>query len=188
MAAGVMSNDEITALLGQWQAGDASAFADVLPHVHGELRQLAAYYLSSERAGHTLQSTALVNEAYLRLINVDLPLNSRNHFLAIAARVMRQILVDHARSKQRQKRGDGVEALSLDESVMLADQPDPRILEVDEALYKLAAFDARMAKAVELVFFGGLTTQQAADVLEISRMTLSKDLKLAKAWLNNELR
>lgn len=183
-----MSKQEITVLLRQWQAGDAAAFDDLLPHLHSELRQLASRYLLSERAGHTLQSTALVNEAYLRLVDVELPLENRHHFMAIAARVMRQVLVDHARSKQRQKRGDGVQPLSLDESIMLGEQPDPRILEVDEALYKLTEFDARMAKAVELVFFGGLTTQQAADVLEISRMTLSKDLKLAKAWLHNELK
>ena len=135
----------------------------------------------------TLQSTALVHEAYLRLAGAELNVADRGHFLALAAQTMRRILVDHARGKARQKRSPGQRPITLDESVMLSEQADPRLIELDEALNNLASFDARMAKAVELVFFGGLTTQQAADALGISRVTLSKDLNLAKAWLHQQM-
>ncbi len=128
-----------------------------------------------------------MNEAYLRLVDVDLPLESRNHFLAIAAKIMRRVLVDHARGKRRKKRGDGVTPVSFDESIALSEESDPRVIDLDEALNKLERFDARLAGTVELVYFGGLTTQQAADVLGISRVTLNKDMNLAKAWLYNEI-
>ncbi|HNP64660.1 MAG TPA: ECF-type sigma factor [Woeseiaceae bacterium] len=182
-----MSNQEITRLLGRWQDGDEEALKNVLPYLHAELKRLAAYYMSGEQSGHTLQSTALVNEAYVRLIDVNLELESRGHFLAIAARVMRQILVDHARSKRRKKRDPGMKPLSLDESIMLSEEGDPRLVDLDDALNKLETFDARLARTVELVYFGGLTTQQAADALGISRVTLNKDMNLAKAWLYQQL-
>jgi RNA polymerase sigma factor (TIGR02999 family) len=183
-----MSKEAITRLLERWQAGDEEALNAVLPFLHAELKRLAGYYMNSEHAGHTLQSTALVNEAYVRLVGADVELQNRGHFLALAAKTMRRILVDHARGKRRQKRGSGRKPLSLDESAMLIEDGDPRLVDLDDALNKLAEFDARLARTVELVYFGGLTTQQAADALGISRVTLHKDMTLAKAWLHNELK
>lgn len=182
-----MSKEAITQLLGRWQQGDEDALSAVTPYVYAELKRLAAHYMSGEQVGHTLQSTALVNEAYLRLVDVNLSLDSRNHFLAIAAKIMRRILVDHARGKQRKKRGEGVTPLSFDESLALCEDADPRIVDLDEALNSLERFDATLAKTVELVYFGGLTTQQAADVLGISRVTLNKHMNLAKAWLAQQM-
>lgn len=182
-----MSKEAITELLGRWQDGDEGALAELLPYLHTELKRLAGRYMQDEAGSHTLQSTALVNEAYLRLVDADVEVASRQHFLAIAARVMRRILVDHARSKHRQKRGGGVKPLALEESIVLAPEGDPRLVDLDEALIKLERFDARLARTVELVYFGGLTTQQAADALGISRVTLNKDLNLARAWLHNEI-
>ncbi len=182
-----MTDQKLTQLLERWQGGDESALEALLPQLHDELKRLANHFMQSEAGGHTLQSTALVNEAYLKLVDVDLKFENRSHFLALAARIMRRILVDHARSRNRQKRGDGKRPLSLDDSALLVEGGDPRLLDLDEALNKLADFDARLAKTVELVYFGGLTTQAAADVLGISRVTLSKDMQLAKAWLYNEI-
>ena len=182
-----MSKEHITQLLSRWQGGDADALEEAVPYLHAELRRLAAYFMTKERAGHTLQSTALVNEAYMRLVGIDLKIEDRAHFLALAAKIMRRILVDHARGKHRQKRGAGVKPISLDESAILSESGDPRLIDLDEALNKLEAFDARLAKTVELVYFGGLTTQEAADALGVSRVTLSKDMNLAKAWLYNEI-
>ncbi|MEX1265759.1 MAG: sigma-70 family RNA polymerase sigma factor [Woeseia sp.] len=177
----------ITALLHDWQAGDESALERITPYLHEELRRLAASHMRRESGGHTLQSTALVNEAYLRLVDVELDFASRAHFLAIASRVMRRVLVDHARRKQRAKRGGPARDLTLDESIYMADAADPSVLDLDDALNKLAAFDARMAGGIELIYFGGLTTAEAAEALGISRVTLHDDLKLAKAWLQREL-
>jgi len=182
-----MADEKITRLLERWQNGDESALDDAMPYLHEELRKLANYFMQSEQRGHTLQSTALVNEAYLRLVDVDLKIENRGHFLGLAARIMRRILVDHARRKGRKKRNEGSRPLALDESAVLAEEGDPRLVDLDDALNKLADFDARLARTVELVYFGGLTTQQAADVLGISRVTLSKDMQLAKAWLYNEM-
>lgn len=182
-----MPAEEITRLLARWQEGDRRAFEQVVPYLHAELKRLAAHFMQQERAGHTLQSTALVNEAYLRLVDVELDLKDRAHFLSIAARIMRRILVDHARGRQRHKRDGGRRALTLDESIMLSEQGDPRLIDLDEALDKLARFDERLASTVELVYFGGMTTQEAADLLGVSRVTLNKDMNLAKAWLVNEI-
>ncbi len=182
-----MSKERITQLLSRWQSGDAGALEEAVPYLHAELKRLAGFFMTKERAGHTLQSTALVNEAYMRLVDIDLPIEDRAHFLALAANIMRRILVDHARGRSRQKRGAGIKPISLDESIMLSDSGDPRLIDLDEALNKLETFDARLARTVELVYFGGLTTQQAADALGISRVTLSKDMNLAKAWLYNEI-
>lgn len=181
------SKERITVLINQWQDGDARALDEIMPLLHDELRRLAAYYMQGERTGHTLQSTALVNEAWMRLIDVDLDIEDRGHLLALAARIMRRILVDHARASRRKKRNDGEKPLPLDESAVLAPEGDPRILDLDDALNKLAEFDARLSKTVELVYFGGLTTQQAAEALGVSRVTLNKDLNLAKAWLHKQL-
>lgn len=182
-----MSKEHITQLLSRWQGGDADALEEAVPHLHAELKRLAAYFMTHERAGHTLQSTALVNEAYMRLVDIDLKIEDRAHFLALAAKIMRRILVDHARTKGRQKRGAGVKPISLDESIVLSESGDPRLIDLDEALNKLESFDARLARTVELVYFGGLTTQEAADALGVSRVTLNKDMNLAKAWLYNEI-
>jgi len=182
-----MSRQEITRLLVRWQGGEADALNEAVPYLHAELRRMAAHFMRGENAGHTLQSTALVNEAYLKLVDVELELEDRAHFLALASRIMRRILVDHARSKHRQKRSPGQPLLSLNESIMLTEDGDPRLVDLDEALNKLEAFDARLARTVELVYFGGLTTQEAADLLGISRVTLNKDMNLAKAWLTNEI-
>ncbi len=182
-----MSRQEITQFLERWQSGDPEALNEAVPLLHAELRRMAAKFMRGENTGHTLQSTALVNEAYLRLVDVELNLEDRAHFLAIAARTMRRILVDHARSKNRQKRSPGQPVLSLNESIMLSEEGDPRLVDLDDALYKLEEFDARMARTVELIYFGGLTTQEAADLLGISRVTLNKDMNLAVAWLSNEI-
>ena len=182
-----MSRQEITQFLERWQSGDPEALNEAVPLLHAELRRMAAKFMRGENTGHTLQSTALVNEAFLRLVDVELNLEDRAHFLAIAARTMRRILVDHARSKNRQKRSPGQPVLSLNESIMLSEEGDPRLVDLDEALYKLEEFDARMARTVELIYFGGLTTQEAADLLGISRVTLNKDMNLAVAWLSNEI-
>lgn len=182
-----MSKEQITQLLSRWQGGDAGALEEAVPYLHAELRRLAAYFMTKERVGHTLQSTALVNEAYMRIVDIDLKIEDRAHFLALAAKIMRRILVDHARGKSRQKRGDGVKPISLDESAILCESGDPRVIDLDEALNKLETFDARLAKTVELVYFGGLTTQETADALGVSRVTLNKDMNLAKAWLYNEI-
>ena len=178
-----MSGQEITRLLARWQQGDEQALNEVLPYLHAELKRLAAHFMQQEQAGHTLQSTALVNEAYLRLVDVELDLKDRAHFLSIAARIMRRILVDHARARQRHKRDGGRKPLTLDESIALSEQGDPRLIDLDEALEKLERFDERLASTVELVYFGGMTTQEAADLLGVSRVTLNKDMNLAKAWL-----
>lgn len=178
---------EITSLLRDWQSGDGQALERLTPYLHEELRRLAASHMRREAGGHTLQSTALVNEAYLRLVDVELDFASRSHFLAVASKVMRRILVDHARHKRRAKRGGGVRALTLDEAIYVADAEDPRILHLDDALNRLAEFDARMARGIEMIYFGGLTTRETAEALGISRVTLNEDLKLAKAWLEREL-
>lgn len=182
-----MSTPEITRLLARWQAGDAAALEEIVPHLQDELRQLAARHMRKEKAGHTLQSTALINEAYLRLVNVELEFRDRTHFLALASKVMRRILVDHARGRQREKRGSGRKAHAFDEAIDIGEADDPRLVDLDEALHKLAAFDARLSSAVELIYFGGLTTAEAAEALGISRVTLNKDMHLARAWLAREL-
>jgi len=187
---GIMAKEKITQLLQAWQQGDETALEKTMPFLHAELRRLAKRHMRSEKAGHTLQATALVNEAYMRLIDVELDFQDRAHFLALASKVMRRILVDHARSQQRQKRGSGQKPLSLDESLFMSDTGNLDaidLLDLDEALNKLAAFDARLASSIELVYFGGLTTAEAAAVLDISRVTLNKDMQLARAWLYHEL-
>lgn len=183
-----MSKAKITALLQDWQNGDKTALEKTLPFLHAELRRLANQHMRREKAGHTLQPTALVNEAYLRLVDVELDFADRAHFLALASKVMRRFLVDHARAGLRQKRGSGQKPLTLDESVFMTEADDLDLVDLDAALNKLANFDARLASSVELVYFGGLTTSEAAAALGISRVTLNKDMQLARAWLYNELK
>jgi RNA polymerase sigma factor (TIGR02999 family) len=178
--------ENVTRLLADWQAGDKSAFDQLAPHVYDELRRVAASYMRRENAGMTLQTTALVNETYLKLAAAKLSFEDRSHFFALAARMMRRILVDHARNKRAAKRGGGAQQITFDEAAIVG-QPDDELLEIDEALTKLATFDARMAKAIELRYFGGLGYEETAMAMNISVTTLYEDLKLAKAWLKREL-
>jgi RNA polymerase sigma factor (TIGR02999 family) len=167
--------------------GDPAALEELLPLVYDQLRRMAARYLREERPGHTLAPTALVHEAYLRLAGSDLELQDRAHFLAIASGVMRRVLMDHARTRNRQKRGAGALVLSLDQVQQIPADHLGELLGLDEALEELAKFDARKARIVELIYFGGLTYDEVAGVLHISSVTVHRDLKLAKAWLEREL-
>ena len=179
---------EVTRLLAAWGQGDRAALEAVTRLVYEELRRLAHRYMSGQRADHTLQTTALVNEAYLRLAGQEQPnFANRSHFLAVAARAMRQILVDHARATLRDKRGSGIKALELDEAALLSPEPTREILDLNEALEKLAALDARKANVVELSYFGGLKQEEIADVLKISVVTVRRDWTFSKAWLYAEL-
>jgi RNA polymerase sigma factor (TIGR02999 family) len=179
----------VTMLLQSWRQGDSSALDRVAEIVDRELRRLAGAYIRRERPGHTLQPTALVNEAFLRLMGqadrVDW--ESRSHFIAIAARHMRQILVDHARRHRAGKRGDGVTLMSLDDAPASTPPPSTDLLALDEALEKLAAVDPRKARAMELKFFGGLQMAEIAVVLDLSIKTVEKDVRLAGAWLRAAL-
>jgi RNA polymerase sigma-70 factor (ECF subfamily) len=183
-----VAGDNATALLLAWRDGDATAFDRLVPLVHDELRRLARAYMAKERAGHTLQPTALVNEAYLRLINVhQIQWQNRAHFLAMAARTMRRILVDSARARGNEKRGGGVEKVPLDELALGQTASEMDVLRVDEALQALAAIYPRQHDVVELRFFGGLTIEETAEVLGISPDTVKRDWRFAKLWLVREL-
>lgn len=179
----------VTMLLQSWRQGDSSALDRVAEIVDRELRRLAGAYIRRERPGHTLQPTALVNEAFLRLMGqadrVDW--ESRSHFIAIAARHMRQILVDHARRHRAGKRGDGATLISLDDAPASTPPPSTDLLALDEALEQLAAVDPRKARAMELKFFGGLQMAEIAVVLNLSIKTVEKDVRLAGAWLRAAL-
>lgn len=159
-----------------------------MPIVYGQLHALARSYLTGERPGHTLQSTALVNEVFLKLAGGQAEPRDRGHFMAIAARAMRQILIDHARGKRRQKRGSMPLAVTLDEAVALSPHLDESILDLDQALTQLAARDARKAQIVEMIYFAGLSHQETAAALEIAPVTLHRELTLAKAWLARRLK
>jgi RNA polymerase sigma factor (TIGR02999 family) len=178
---------QVTRLLQEWGAGRKEALDQLMPLVYDQLRVLAARCLSSERAEHTLRATALVNEAYLRLVNAELAFNDRVHFYAVAARMLRHILVDHAKSLKREKRGGGAHKLSLDEALVVGVSAPSLILDLDEALGRLAERDNRKAEIVELLFFGGLTYDEAAAMLDISPATVHRELRMAKAWLYREL-
>jgi RNA polymerase sigma factor (TIGR02999 family) len=178
----------VTELLGNWRSGDAHALEELTPLVYEELHRLARRYMHDERAGHTLQTTGLVNEAFVRLIGADVPWQDRAHFYAIAARLMRRILIDYAKAQRRDKRGRGVKASTLDEADVAGQSaPSSDILEIDEALSRLAAFDARKSDIIVLHFFGGLTYEETAEALGISPATVHRDLRLGKAWLLHEL-
>lgn len=182
-----MTSNEVTQLIHRWQQGDEAALARLTPFVYNELKRLARSYMRRESPSHTLQATALVNEAFLKLAGAEVDFSGRSHFLTTAARMMRRTLVDHARSKYSQKRGGGVANATLDEERIADISNTPAILELDIAMEKLAAFDARLASAVELVFFGGLNYKDAADHLNIARTTFYEDLQFAKAWLQKEM-
>jgi len=178
-----------TELLRAWSQGDESALDRLVPLVYEELHRLASRYMRQERPDHTLQATSLVNEAYLRLIEVNrVEWKDRAHFLAVAAQMMRRILVEFARSRQRQKRGGGAAHVGLDDVQELPDPHGCDLVALSAALSGLATFDARMSQVVELRFFGGLTVAETADVLGVSPETVMRDWKTAKAWLLRELR
>ena len=177
----------VTELIQRWQAGDNQALQQLTPYVYDELRRLARSHMRRESSGHTLQATALVNEAFLKLAGAQIDYQSRSHFFATAARTMRRILVDHARAKHSDKRGGKLPAVTFEEGNVADDAATPSILELDMALDKLKLEDERLAQAVELMFFGGLTYEETASVLGISRTSLYKDVVFAKAWLKSEL-
>ena len=181
-------SNQVTELLGRWRGGDGEALDSLIPLVYEELRRIAQHYLRNERPGHTLQSTALVHEAYVRLIRQDLPQwQNRAHFFAVAAQLMRQILVDHARLYRADKRGGGVCNLTLDEAEQDAQQVDVDIVALDDALKTLSAMDPQQGKVVELKFFGGLSIEDTAEVLGVSSSTVKRDWIMARAWLHREL-
>ncbi len=181
------STKHVTEWLVAWSAGDETALAQLVPIVHSELRRLARREMRRERPEHTLQTTALVNEAYLRLVDLQgVSWVDRTHFFALSARLMRRILVDHARSRRYQKRGGGAMPVPLDEETP-ASVPPPDLVALDEALEALAQKDARLSQVVELRFFGGLSVDETAAALKVSESTVMRDWRLAKAWLSKEL-
>jgi RNA polymerase sigma factor (TIGR02999 family) len=179
---------EVTQLLVDWSHGERAAFEKLIPLVYVELRHLAHRYMEGQRPNHTLQTTALVNEAYLRLADQSQPnFTNRSHFFAVAAKAMRQILVDYAKAQQRQKRGGGATKVELDEAALISPEQTKAILDVNEALDRLAMLDSRKAHIVELRYFGGLNQDEIAEVLKISTVTVRRDWVFARAWLYTEL-
>ena len=183
------STHEITDLLVAWSDGDAAALDRLLPYVETELRRLASYHMKRESAGHTLQTTALVNELYLKLVDQrQAKWQNRAHFFAVAAQLMRRILVDHARRQLRSKRGGGMSDLALDEAVVMSREKSEDILSLNEALDRLTKLDPLKARIVELRHFGGLSVEETAEVLKIAEVTVMRHWSLAKSWLRREVR
>ena len=179
---------EITQLLQSWSHGDKAAIDKLMPLVYNELHSMARRYMSNENPGHTLQTTALVNEAYLRLVSAsEANWQNRTHFFAVSAQVMRRILVDWARARHAAKRGNDVPALELDEALAVPLKTGTDLVAVDDALEALALLDARKSQIVELRFFGGLSVKETAEVLKVSEETVHRDWRLAKSWLRREL-
>jgi RNA polymerase sigma factor (TIGR02999 family) len=178
----------VTELLRAWRDGDDGALDQLMPLVEAELRRLARAYMGRERAGHTLQTTALVNEAFLRLTDArGLQWQDRAHFIGISARLMRRVLVDHARSRGYRKRGGGAQHVPLDEALIVSPEPSLDLVALDRALQALASVDERKSRVVELRFFGGLSVEETAEVLKVSTDTVKRDWRLAKLWLLREL-
>ena len=179
---------EVTQLLVAWGSGDRGALDRLMPLVHNELRRLARRYMSRERPGHTLQTMALVNEAYLRLVDQEnMRWENRAHFFGIAARLMRQILVEHARSRQAAKRGGAQVRLSLSKVDRIAFRPDVNLIALDEALGRLEAIDPQKSRIIELRYFGGLGIEETAEVIGVSPATVKRDWSMARAWLRREI-
>jgi len=176
----------VTELLQQWGSGNKEALDQLMPMVYEQLRKLAGNCLRAERPS-TLRATVLVHEAYLRLVDADVTFQDRVHFYAVCARILRRILVDHARSQNRQKRGGEFEKIPLDDAILVGPKVDRSIIDLDDALERLAAQDQRKSELIELLFFGGLTYDEAAEALKISPATVHRELTLAKAWLYREL-
>lgn len=180
--------DEVTALLDAWAGGDRSALDRLLPLVHEELHRLAHRHLKNERSDHSLQTTALVNEAYLRLVGQDrMRWQNRSHFFAIAAQMMRRILIDHARRIAYAKRGGGAKKVSLDEACVVADERAEELVALDDALQSLAQVDERKSRVIELRYFGGLSVEETAEVLGVHPDTVTRDWRRAKAFLRREM-
>lgn len=178
----------VTQLLVRWRGGDREAFDALIPLVYDELRRIAQRYLNAERPGHTLQSTALVNEAYMRMVAQDLPQwQNRAHFFSVAAQIMRQILVDHARNRRASKRGGSLCKLALDDAAEQPQQRDLDIIALDDALKTLAEMDPQQSRVVELKFFAGLSIEDTSEVLGISPSTVKRDWNTARVWLYREL-
>ncbi|MEP7336325.1 MAG: sigma-70 family RNA polymerase sigma factor [Acidobacteriota bacterium] len=181
-------NSNVTLLLVDWRNGNNDALNQLMPLVYDELHGLAKRYMSHERDGHTLQTNALVNEAYLRLVNQQgVDWQNRAHFFAIASQVMRHLLVDHARAKQYAKRGGGSQQVTLNEGSALVDESSIEVLALNEALDRLAVIDLRKSRIVELRYFGGLSSEETAEVLGVSEITVKREWLKAKAWLFREL-
>jgi len=175
--------EEVTGLLVAWNSGDETAYEKLVPLVYAELHRLAHRYMSRERPDHTLQTTALVGEAYLRLVDQKVHWQNRSHFFAIAAELMRRILVDYARQRQYAKRGGAAQRVELNEAILMARERSRELVALDEALKKLAEFDPRKSRVVELRFFGGLGVEETAEVLKVSVNTVKRDWSTARAWL-----
>jgi RNA polymerase sigma-70 factor, ECF subfamily len=181
--------EDVTVLLAELTKGNEKAASRLIPLVYDELRRLADNYMRRERSNHTLQATALVHEAYLKLVQQrSVDWQSRAHFMGIAAQLMRRILIDHARGHLRDKRGGGDRPVPLDENLAFAPEQSMELIKIDRALQQLAGIDSRQAKIVELRFFGGLTVEETADALAISPKTVKRDWSVAKAWLHGELK
>jgi len=179
---------EITSYLRRWRNGDESALEDVLPLVYKELRLIAKRYREKERKEHTFQTTEIISEAYLRLVGQNsTDWQDRSHFFAVASTLMRNLLVDHARSRQYQKRGSGAEQVNIDDIAVFSSEPDEKIIALDEALVSLAKFDDRKSRIVELRYFGGLSSKEVAEIVGVSEITVKREWLKAKAWLYNEL-
>ncbi len=182
------SRPHVTELLLAWSAGDRTALDQLVPIVHEELRRLARLQMRAERDNHTLQTTALVNEAFLRLVDLRrIRWQDRAHFLALSARLMRRILVDHARTRSYQKRGGGAANVTLDEALIASEERGADLVALDDALEDLARVDARKSQVVELRFFGGLSVEETAQALKVSPETVTRDWRLAKVWLLREI-
>src|SRR5262245_9941335 len=180
--------EEVTRLLFEWKSGNPAAIEALTPLVYNELRRLAAHYLADERSADTLQPTALVHEAYLRLVSQDAPdWESRSHFFGVAAHLMRQILVDHARKHKSQKRGGGLANVPLEEALGFAPERSAMVIALDDSLTALAKLDERQAKVIELRYFGGFSVEETARALNISVATVGRDQRLAEAWLHREM-
>jgi RNA polymerase sigma factor (TIGR02999 family) len=179
---------DITRLLADWNSGDQGAFDRLVPILYDELRRLASHYMRGERPGHLLQTTALVNEAYLRLVDrrsVSCP--TRVEFFAVAAQVMRRVLVDYARGRDRAKRGEGVTPVGLDEAAVVSDDRAEELIAIHAALDSLAAFDPRKGRVFEMRYFGGMSVEEVADTLRVSPVTIARDWRMAKVWLRREI-
>jgi RNA polymerase sigma factor (TIGR02999 family) len=182
-----MESDTIVQLLEEWRAGDEDAYARLIPVVYDELRRLARAQLRHEQAGHSLQPTALVHEAYLRLVKADVDWRNRTHFLSVSARVMRRILVEHARARRADKRGGDAVHVTLTGPIQAPDVKPIDVLALDEAMERLREFDERQAQIVELSYFGGLTYPEIGELVGISEASVDRDLRHARAWLRREL-
>lgn len=180
-------SEPVTELLLRWRAGDEACLHELVPLVESELRRIAHRYMRMERRGHTLQTTALVNEAYLKLVAQEVDWQNRAQFMGVAARLMRQILVDHARELCRGKRGGGKHALPLNEGLVFSPAKSAALVALDDALSELAGFDPRKAQIVELRYFGGMSVEETAEVLGVHPNTVIRDFNLAKVWLKREL-